>query len=55
MENLDSYLERGLQAHVEFADPLKWLSVPSQYQAIMQTDRMGSTAAVGLAMGSVGL
>ena len=55
MENLDAYLERGLQAKVEFADPLRWLSVPAQFQAIMQADRMGSTAAVGLAMGSVDL
>ena len=53
LRNLDSYLEKGLQAKVEFADPLRWLTIPPQYQQIMQADRMGSTAAVGLAMGSV--
>ncbi len=53
LRHLDSYLEKGLQAKVELADPLQWLSVPPQYQQVMQSDRLGSTAAVGLAMGSV--
>ena len=53
LRNLDGYLEKGLQARVELADALRWLQVPPQYQAVMQADRMGSVAAVGLAMGSV--
>lgn len=53
LRNLDGYLEKGLQARVELADSLRWLQVPPQYQAVMQADRMGSVAAVGLAMGSV--
>jgi type IV pilus assembly protein PilM len=53
LRNLDSYLEKGLQAKVEYADSLRWLTVPPQYQQVMQADRMGATAAIGLAMGSV--
>jgi type IV pilus assembly protein PilM len=53
LTNLDGYLARGLQAQVELADPLRWLQVPPQYQAVMQADRMGAVAAIGLAMGSV--
>jgi len=53
LRNFDKYIERGLQAKVELADPLKWLQVPQQYKALLEADRLGSTAAVGLAMGSV--
>jgi type IV pilus assembly protein PilM len=53
LRNLDGYLEKGLQAQVELADPLRWLQVPPQYQAIMNSDRMGAVAAIGLAMGGV--
>ena len=53
LRNLDSYIERGLHAKVELADPLKWLQVPQQYKALIEADRLGATAAVGLAMGSV--
>lgn len=53
LRNLGSYVERGLQASVELADPMRWLQVPPQYQAQMASDHLGATAAVGLAMGSV--
>jgi type IV pilus assembly protein PilM len=48
---LAGYLEKGLQAEVKLADPLSWIQVaPSAAQAA-QADRMGSVAAIGLAMG----
>jgi Tfp pilus assembly PilM family ATPase len=53
LRNFDSYIARGLQAEVELADAMRWVSVPSQYQALLQADRLGATAAIGLAMGSV--
>lgn len=51
---LDSYLEKGLQAEVRLADPLSWVQVVPQYAEIAQTDRMGSVAAIGLAIGGAG-
>lgn len=53
LRNLDGYLEKGLQAQVELADPLRWLQVPPSLQQIVTADRMGAVAAIGLAMGSV--
>jgi type IV pilus assembly protein PilM len=53
LRNFDSYIERGLQAKVELADSLRWLQVPAQYQALLDADHLGATAAIGLAMGSV--
>jgi len=53
LRNLDSYVARGLQTKVELADAMHWLSVPPQYQALLEADRLGATAAIGLAMGGV--
>jgi len=53
LRNFDSYIARGLQANVELADAMRWVSVPPQYQALLEADRLGATAAIGLAMGSV--
>lgn len=53
LRNFDSYIERGLQAKVELADAMRWVTVPPQYQALIEADRLGATAAIGLAMGSV--
>jgi type IV pilus assembly protein PilM len=53
LRNLDSYIARGLQAPVELADASRWVSVSPQYQALYEADRLGATAAVGLAMGGV--
>jgi type IV pilus assembly protein PilM len=50
---LAGYLEKGLQAEVRLADPLSWIQVSPQYASALQADRMGSVAAIGLAMGSV--
>lgn len=48
---LAGYLEKGLQAEVKLADALSWIQVaPGAAQAV-QADRMGSVAAIGLAMG----
>jgi type IV pilus assembly protein PilM len=53
LRNLDTYVARGLQATVELADAGKWIQVPPNYQALFASDRLGATAAIGLAMGSV--
>jgi type IV pilus assembly protein PilM len=53
LRNLDGYLEKGLQAQVELADPLRWLQVPQRYQQLVNADRMGAVTAIGLAMGGV--
>lgn len=50
---LAGYLEKGLQAEVRLADPLSWIQVAPQYSQMLQADRMGAVAAIGLAMGSV--
>jgi type IV pilus assembly protein PilM len=50
---LAGYLEKGLQAEVRLADPLSWIQVSPQYAQLVQADRMGAVAAIGLAMGSV--
>jgi type IV pilus assembly protein PilM len=53
LRNFDTYIARGLQAKVELADAMRWVSVPPQYQALLEADRLGATAAIGLAMGGV--
>ena len=50
---LDAYLEKGLQAEVKLTDPLSWVQVVPQVARIAQTDRMGSVAAIGLAIGGL--
>jgi type IV pilus assembly protein PilM len=53
LRNLDSYVARGLSATVELADASRWIQVPPQLQSVYAFDRLGATAAIGLAMGSV--
>jgi type IV pilus assembly protein PilM len=53
LRNLDSYVARGLQATVELADSGRFVQVPPNLQALFASDRLGATAAIGLAMGSV--
>lgn len=53
LRNLDSYVARGLQATVELADSGPYIQVPANLQALFASDRLGATAAIGLAMGSV--
>jgi Tfp pilus assembly PilM family ATPase len=53
LNNLAGYLEKGLQAEVRLADPLAWIQVAPHAAQAVQADRMGSVAAIGLAMGSV--
>jgi type IV pilus assembly protein PilM len=52
LNNLAGYLEKGLQAEVRLADPLLWMQVSPHAAQTAQRDRMGSVAAIGLAMGS---
>ena len=54
LRNLSAYLERGLQAQVVLADPLSRVQAANATveQAVL-ADRMGCTAAIGLAMGGV--
>jgi type IV pilus assembly protein PilM len=54
LRSLDGYLEKGLQAEVRLADPLSWVQVVPQCASIAQADRMGSVAAIGLAIGGAG-
>jgi type IV pilus assembly protein PilM len=53
LRNIAGYLEKGLQATVTLSDPLTWMQVAPHLQAAVQADRMGSVAAIGLALGSV--
>ena len=54
LTNLSTYLEKGLQAQVILADPLSRVHPANTAieQAVL-ADRMGCTAAIGLAMGGV--
>jgi type IV pilus assembly protein PilM len=51
LRNLAAYLEVGLQAQVLLADPLARIQVTPKTQGLVEADRYGSVAAVGLAMG----
>jgi type IV pilus assembly protein PilM len=53
LRNLDTYIARGLQATVELADAGRFVQVPPNLQPLFASDRLGATAAIGLAMGSV--
>jgi type IV pilus assembly protein PilM len=53
LRNLHSYIERGLQASVELADASRFVQVPANLAGLFDSDRLGATAAIGLAMGSV--
>jgi type IV pilus assembly protein PilM len=50
LTNLPLYLERGLQAEVKLADPLSWLTVAPRAAELVTADRLGSAAAIGLAV-----
>lgn len=51
LAHMASYLEKGLQAQVVLADALSQVEVAPAIQQVVMADRMGSTPAVGLAMG----
>lgn len=51
LANMASYLEKGLQAQVILSDAIGRIEVASSIQQVVMADRMGSTPAVGLAMG----
>jgi len=54
LTNLSTYLEKGLQAQVVLADPLSRVhAANSSVEQVVLADRMGCTAAIGLAMGGV--
>jgi type IV pilus assembly protein PilM len=49
--NLASYLEKGLQTEVVLGNPLAQVTVSGQVEQAVLADRMGSAAAIGLALG----
>lgn len=53
LRNLNSYLEKGLQAQVVMGDPLQHIQVASSAQQAADADRMGSVTAIGLALGGL--
>ncbi|MEI8081933.1 MAG: type IV pilus assembly protein PilM [Actinomycetes bacterium] len=53
LTNLASYLEKGLQTQVVLGDPLAQITVSGAVGQTVAADRMGSAAAIGLALGGV--
>lgn len=53
LKHLPNYLEKGLQTPVVLGDPLARIQVPASVEADVLADRLGSTTAVGLALGGV--
>lgn len=53
LANLDAYLARGLQARVEFGDPLGRIKAPGGLLQAVSEDRLGAVTAIGLALGGV--
>ena len=53
LRNLADYLASGLQAEVLLADPLSRIQVTPKTQALVEADRYGSVASIGLAMGGL--
>lgn len=51
--NLPSYLEKGLQTQVVLGDPLVQITASGAVEQAVLADRMGSAAAIGLALGGV--
>jgi len=51
LSNMASYIEKGLQAQVILSDPMSRIDIAGSIQQVALADRMGSTPAVGLAMG----
>jgi type IV pilus assembly protein PilM len=53
LRNLASYLEKGLQTQVVLGDPLAQITASGASAQAVAADRMGSAAAIGLALGGV--
>ena len=53
LRNLASYLEKGLQTEVVLGDPLAQITASGAAAEAVAADRMGSAAAIGLALGGV--
>ncbi len=53
LRHLAEYLESGLQAQVILADPLSRIAVTPKTKGLVEADRYGSVAAIGLAMGGL--
>jgi type IV pilus assembly protein PilM len=53
LRNLANYLERGLQTQVILGDPLARVHASGAVEQAVLADRLGCTAAIGLAMGGV--
>jgi type IV pilus assembly protein PilM len=51
--NMAGYLEKGLQAEVQLADPLSRLRLSPSAEASATADRLGAAPAVGLALGGL--
>jgi len=53
LNNLAGYLEKGLQTQVVLGDPLGQITASGGVEQAVAADRMGSAAAIGLALGGV--
>ena len=53
LKNLARYLEKGLQTQVVLGDPLGQITASGAVEQAVAADRMGSAAAIGLALGGV--
>ena len=53
LTNLAAYLETGLQAEVRLADALGQIKLTPKTQELVEGDRYGAVAAIGLAMGGL--
>ena len=53
LNNLQSYLEKGLQTQVVLGDPLANIQMSGAVEQAATADRMGCAAAIGLALGGV--
>jgi len=53
LRNLPNYLEKGLQTEVVLGDPLAQIQASGAVEQAVLADRMGSAAAIGLALGGV--
>ena len=53
LRNLSNYLEKGLQTQVVVGDPLALITASGAVAQAVAADRLGSAAAIGLALGGV--
>jgi type IV pilus assembly protein PilM len=53
LRNLANYLEKGLQTQVVLGDPLAQITASGAVAQAVAADRLGSAAAIGLALGGV--